>query len=218
MSYIVAQLGARMHYAVPRMLHATNQLERLFTDVYGSLGWPRWCRALPAPVTPKDVRRISGRAASGVPDDRVTAFNLLGLRYAYRRRRARSREEFSKAFLWAGNKLCTNTIAYGLGEAGGVYVYNTAGLEILKTAKATGRRAVVEKTIAPLRFENTLLQEERNRFPSWQRPVESGKNFEILCQREESEWHLADTIVCGSDFVRDGIAACGGTRSRCVVI
>ncbi len=30
---LVAQIGARMHYAVPRMLHAENRLERLYTDI-----------------------------------------------------------------------------------------------------------------------------------------------------------------------------------------
>jgi len=218
MSYVVAQLGARMHYAVPRILYAANQLERLFTDLYGNFGWPQWCSALPEPIQPRDFRRIAGRTAKGVPSDRVTAFNLLGLRYAHRRRRARSRGDFTRAFLWAGRTLCNKVITHGLGEADGVYVYNTAGLEILEAASAGKRRAIVEQTIAPLRFENNLLQEERKRFPAWQKPMEAGKDFERLCRREESEWRIADTIICGSDFVRDSIAASGGPRERCVVV
>jgi glycosyltransferase involved in cell wall biosynthesis len=207
-----------MHYAVPRILYAANQLERLFTDLYGSVGWPQWCSALPASIQLRDFRRIAGRTANGVPTDRVTAFNLLGLRYAHRRRRARSPGDFSRAFLWAGRTLCAKVISHGLGGADGVYVYNTAGLEILEAARAGKRRAIVEQTIAPLRFENNLLQEERERFPTWQRPIDAGEDFERLCQREESEWRLADIIVCGSDFVRESVAASGGPRERCVVV
>jgi glycosyltransferase involved in cell wall biosynthesis len=218
MSYVVVQLGARMHYAVPRILHAANQLERLFTDLYGSMGWPRWCNSLPAAIQPSDFRRIAGRTANGVPGNRVTAFNLLGLRYAHRRRRARSRSDFSRAFLWAGRTLCNKAISRGFGEAEGLYVYNTAGLEALEVARAEKRRAVVEQTIAPLRVENKLLREEQERFPAWQKPTDPGEDFESLCQREEAEWRLADTIVCGSDFVRDSIGASGGPKERCVVV
>ncbi|MEA2780603.1 MAG: hypothetical protein QOK29_2147, partial [Rhodospirillaceae bacterium] len=38
MSYVVAQLGARMHYAVPRILHAADQLDHFFTDISADKG------------------------------------------------------------------------------------------------------------------------------------------------------------------------------------
>jgi glycosyltransferase involved in cell wall biosynthesis len=218
MSYVVAQLGARMHYAVPRILHGADQLERLFTDLYAESGWPRWCRALPAAMQPSSFRRVAGRSPKGVPSERITAFNLLGFRYAHRRRRARSGRDFARAFLWAGRSFCEKIVSRGLGEASGVYVFNTAGLEVMEAARATTRKTVMEQTIAPLRFENDLLQAERERFPSWQKPIETNADFESLCRREESEWRVADTIVCGSAFVRDGIAAYGGPRERCVVV
>jgi glycosyltransferase involved in cell wall biosynthesis len=218
MSYVVAQLGARMHYAVPRILHATDQLEHLFTDLYAESGWPRWLNALPASMQPGSLRRVAGRVPKGVPSERITAFNLLGLRYAHRRRNARSSLDFTRAFLWAGKSFCKKIMSYGLGEASGVYVFNTAGLEVLESARTARRRTVVEQTIAPLRFEHRLLQAERESFPAWQKPIETNSDFESLCQREEAEWRVADTIVCGSAFVRDGIAACGGPRQRCVVV
>jgi hypothetical protein len=38
--FIVAQLGARMHYAVPRIFHEAGILERLYTDSYvGNKPW-----------------------------------------------------------------------------------------------------------------------------------------------------------------------------------
>lgn len=218
MSYVVVQLGARMHYAVPRILHKANQLERLFTDLYANTGWPRWCGNLPETLRSSDLRRIAGRAAIGIPSERVTAFNLLGLRYAHRRRRARTRSDFSRAFLWAGRALCSKVVSHGLDEADGVYTYNTAGLEVLAAARSSQKRAIVEQTIAPLRFEDDLLRREQNQFPLWQKPIDRGMDFENLCQREEAEWGLADTILCGSEFVLESVAASGGPRERCIVV
>lgn len=218
MSYLVAQLGARMQYAVPRILQDAGQLEHVFTDICGSKGWPRLSRMVPAPLQPESLRRIAGRALRGVPDDRITAFNLFGLRYAYRRRRARSRNDFTRTFLWAGRSFCRRVVSHGLGEARAVYVFNSAGLEVLEAARARGCRTVLEQTIAPRRFETDLLRIEQERFPAWQEPWAASADVAKLCEREEAEWQLADIILCGSDFVRAGIAACGGPVERCVVV
>jgi glycosyltransferase involved in cell wall biosynthesis len=218
MSYVVAQLGARMHYAVPRIFHGVGQLEHFFTDICGSKGWPRLCGLLPAAVQPEGVRRIAGRALWDVPSDRITAFNLFGVRYARRRRRARSRSDLARAFLWAGRAFCRQVVSHGFGEARGVYVFNTAGLEVLEAARAKGCRAVLEQTIGPRRLESNLLQIEQERFPTWQEPLEIQGEAASLCEREEAEWQLADVILCGSSFVRAGIAECGGPVERCVVV
>ncbi|WP_284735829.1 glycosyltransferase family 4 protein [Dongia deserti] len=107
---------------------------------------------------------------------------------------------------------------HGLGDATGVYVFNTAGLEVLQAARANQRTTILEQTIAPLRIEQDLIRAESERFPSWQRPFEAAAEYSTLREREESEWQLADKIVCGSSFVRDGIGACGGPKERCIVV
>lgn len=218
MSYAVVQLGARLHYAVPRILHEAGQLTQLFTDFSAGSSLPRACGVLPASLQPDGLRRICGRAPKDVPADRIVAFNLLGLRYALRRRRARCRQDFVRAFLWAGRAFCKKVVRHGLGDALGVYAFNTAGLEVLETARAGRRGTVTEQTIAPLRVEHALMQAECERFPAWQRPSAMGAEFSDLCDREEREWQLSDRIVCGSLFVRDGISACGGPKERCIVL
>jgi glycosyltransferase involved in cell wall biosynthesis len=218
MTYLVAQLGARMHYAVPRILHEAGELERFFTDLSAVSGWPGWFCSLPVSQRMAGLRRISGRFPKDVPTRRITAFNMLGVRYAYRRRRARSRQDFARAFLWAGRTLCKKVISHGFGDARGVYVFNTAGLELLEAARDRGCSTVLEQTIAPLRTEHTLVERERERFPSWQNPVSLSGEFKALIEREEAEWKQADVILCGSPFVRDSVAACGGPSERCIVV
>jgi glycosyltransferase involved in cell wall biosynthesis len=217
-SYVIAQLGARMHYAVPRILHADGQLNHFFTDLAGNKGWLRSCDYLAGVLQSDGLRRIASRAPTGIPGDRITAFNRFGLRYAYRRHRARSASEAIGTFLWAGKKFCRHVLRSGLGDADSVYVFNTAGLEILEAARADGRYSVIEQTIAPRRVEQDLLQEEQHRFSDWQTPSEDDRAIRDYCIREEAEWHLADVILCGSSFVRNGIAACGGPAERCVVV
>jgi Na+-driven multidrug efflux pump len=43
----VAQLGARMHYAVPRILHERDMLERFFTDSTATAPWASVLRVMP---------------------------------------------------------------------------------------------------------------------------------------------------------------------------
>ena len=45
--FVVGQLGARMHYAVPRILQRIGRLEHLYTDICAAKGWPR-VLAIPA--------------------------------------------------------------------------------------------------------------------------------------------------------------------------
>src|SRR5262249_8167398 len=137
-SFAVAQLGARMHYAVPRMLYAEGQLSHFFTDLAANKGWLRLCGMVPDRLQTNGLRRILGRMPKGVPGDRITAFNRFGMRYAHRCQRARSPREFTQAFLWAGKSFCRQVLNRGLGDAGGVYVFNSAGLEILQQARADG--------------------------------------------------------------------------------
>lgn len=218
MSYAVAQLGARMHYAVPRILYDAGQLTQLFTDLKVGTGLRHLDGILPPSLQPDGLRRMFGRSPRDMPAERVIAFNLLGLRYALRRRRARSRQDFVRAFLWAGRSFCEKVVQHGLGDATGIYVFNTAGLEVLEVARADGRRTVMEQTIAPLRVEHALVEVERERFPGWQAPSAIGMEFSDLSDREEREWQLSDKIVCGSSFVRDAIEARGGPKGRCIVV
>jgi glycosyltransferase involved in cell wall biosynthesis len=217
-SYVVAQLGARMHYAVPRMLHAEGQLTHLFTDLAANKGWLRLCGIVPAQLQTDGLRRILGRTPKGVPGDRVTAFNRFGMGYAHRCRQARSSSEFTRAFLWAGRTFCRRVLKRGLGSASGVYVFNSAGLEILERARIDGRQRVIEQTIAPRRIEQELMRSEQERFPDWQAPVDEDPIIDDYCDREEAEWHLSNVILCGSSFVKRGIAARGGPVERCRVV
>jgi len=215
-TYVVAQMGARMHYAVPRILEASGQLERLYTDICAVRGWPRLLNLIPNSLRSATVNRLLSRVPRGVPPSRITPFNNFGYEYA-KRRNAIVRQGRFAVHLWAGQEFCRRILKEGFGSAGGVFTFNSAGLEVLQRAKQTGLKAVSEQTIAPMSLELKLLNDEAGRFPGWEASTENA-GASAYCHREEEEWKAADLILCGSEFVRDGIACSRGPVGKCVVV
>ena len=218
MTYVVAQLGARMHYAVPRILQSAGLLEHFYTDICAMKGWPRLVAAVPPRMLPAGLQRLAARRFAGVPRARVTAFASFGLRFVRRTTMAASPDERTAALLWGGRTFCGLVVKRGLRDAAGIYAYNGVALEAFAAARSRGKRTVLEQTIAPRRVEETLLSDERSTFPDWEVAGGLEPHAAAFVEREESEWQLADVIICGSPFVREGIAACGGPVERCVVV
>lgn len=216
--YLVALLGARMNYAVPRILHQTGQLSHFYTDFCASQGWPRWLKSLPDTLKTNSVQRLLERDPKDIPADQITAFNRLGLSYGWRLRRAQHPDDFINAFLWSGQKFCELIVKRGLGEANAVYTFNSAGLEILQRARQQGCLAVMEQTIAPKAIEYRLLQQEQNRFPDWEAPTDLTPAQRRYIEREQAEWQKADRIICGSEFVQQGIDSLSGLGYKCIVV
>jgi glycosyltransferase involved in cell wall biosynthesis len=215
---LVAQIGARMHYAVPRLLHEAGRLEHFYTDSCAVKGWPQTLKFFPKSLRTAGMRRLLGRTPLGVPKSRITAFTSFGCEYARRLTRATTPSDTTAALLWAGRTFCKKIIARWLGEAATVYAFNNAGLELLQHAGKCGRVAVLEQTIAPKRIECDWLRGEHEKFPGWEPAPAQDRFLGEFIDREAGEWQAADVIICGSEFVRAGIAQCGGPVHRCKVV
>lgn len=216
-SLLVAMLGARMHYAVPRILHQAGRLEMFFTDLCASQGWPQWLKLIPPSLQSQSVKRICSRTPEGIPAERITAFNTFGVQYARRRARATGPSAMTATFLWANRRFGELVCCTDWQSASGVFTFNCAGLEILQKAKRDGLRTIMEQTIAPSALEQRLLHEEREFHPGWE-PSPADDLSSAYSAREQSEWPLADLILCGSEFVREGIRQCGGPAEKCAVV
>lgn len=206
-----------MHYAVPRFLHEAGRLERFHTDLYSKRSWARLLGLVPESWRPGSVRRFIGRG-TGLPDCLVRSYPAFGLLYAARNAMARDSAEASAVYLWAGRSFGRRVVRDGFGAASAVYAFNTAALEILTAARAQGLRTILEQTIAPRAIEEQLMHGEHARHPDWEPPLVKSDAATATMDREAQEWGLADLIVCGSDFVRDGIKRCGGPADRCKVV
>ena len=166
----MAQLGARMHYAVPRMLFQLGCLDHLCTDICSVRGWPRRLGLIPRRLRPNGLARLLDRTPKGLPPDKITAFTRFGWEYFKRRSAANTEPETTATHLWAGRRFGELVLARGFGDAGFVYTYNSAGLEILEAAKSEGLQTVMEQTIAPREIEAQLISMELGSFPDWVPP------------------------------------------------
>lgn len=173
---------------------------------------------IPSSLQPIGLRRLLGRVPRGIPPERVTAFTSFGWEYARRRSTAITRTQLTAVHLWAGRRFSELILESGPAYGTSLYGFNSACFELLHERRRQGGFTVVEQTIAPRRVEDRLLRAVQLRYPDWQLPIQDDENVEAFEQREAAEWNEASLIVCGSQFVKDGIAECGGPVERCVVV
>jgi glycosyltransferase involved in cell wall biosynthesis len=217
--FVVAQLGARMHYAVPRILQSAGLLDHFYTDFAAVQPWMALLRVLRTGNGANNgLSRMAARLPHGIPAGKITHWPLFAIEYYVRQRRATTPAQLTAAFHWAGIEFCRRVLRHGVGEASAVYTYNSAGLELLEHARERGLLRVMEQTIAPISVEDRLMTEEHSAWPGWGISREAYPARVAFAARERNEWQCADLIVCGSEFVRRGIAGCGGPAARCVVV
>ena len=215
---VVSQLGARMHYAVPRIFAEAGRLEHVYTDICATQGWPRMLRSVSARFQPSSVRRLAGRVPHGIPQEQLTSFTNFGLMWAIKRMRARTPSEFTAVSLWGGTRFSELVVRCGFGNAAGLYAFSGKSLEQLAAARSQGLWTAVEQIIAPRAMVDRLLAEEEDRFPGWQKRASEDRFAEEFAKREQAEWAAADAIVCPSEFVMQSVVAAGGDPKRCVLV
>lgn len=220
MKVAVAMLGARRHYAVPRLLHEAGLLERFFTDSYiGNKPWlEAVLRSVPRRLAPRPVQRWFGRKDAVLPPDKVASFEALGLWYAWGRMRARGYSETQEVSREAARRFASRIIRNGLGQAPVVWGFDSASLELFRAAKARGRHCVLEQTILPDELGSRLMREEFARWPGWQLGSDIPEFDHPTIERARQEWELADCIVAGSPFVRSGLEQCGVPAGKIHVV
>ena len=138
-----------MQYAVPRVLFRAGRLRRLFTDLDGRSAAFRWLRLLPRQSVPRAIARIMDRSPQEIPQSLTTAFNALGVRYAWRRRAARSRSQLTGLFLAVNRDFCRRVCRCDWEDAQAVYTFNAAALEVLELARQRGLRPSANRRSRP---------------------------------------------------------------------
>ena len=201
------------------MLSRAGLLERLCTDLCAESAVVRWGAAVwPLRLQPRGLRRVAGRRVADVPAGRIQSYPLFGLRRLVHGRRDRTPGDRYRSWLEANTKFGRLVARSGFGEADTVYVFNGAGLEILQQARRLGLRTIVEQTAAPVEVEESLLEHERKSWPGWEPGGAARESWQPMADRERAEWDLADVILCGSEYVRDGMGEVNGPLERAEVV
>jgi glycosyltransferase involved in cell wall biosynthesis len=209
MNWICSQIGAREHYAVPRVLQRVGKLQRLYTDFWATSPW-------------RVLGKLTGRSSlatryhselAGAP---VTEFNLQALKA--------SRHRFDNpygGFLQVGeafgrsvvkaldsrhSSLDSNTIFFG---------YDTGFLEPGQWIKERGGKTIVCQ-MDPSRYEVDLVKVEEKRWPSWAQG--SLEVPEAYFQRREAEWAVADLVMVNSEWTRQALIKQGVPEYKLVAV
>ena len=233
MKWITSQIGAREHFAIPRVLYASGKLERLYTDFWATAPW-------------RLIGKLSGnsglatRCHADLVGASVTGFNFHALKN-FRQRFANPYDGFlqvGEAFgrdvvkaLEAGSFFhssafslqpsvsshsCPPSITHHLSPMTKIFFgYDTGFLEPARWVKARGGKTIVCQ-MDPARYEVDLVMEEEKRWPGWaKRSVEVP---EAYFQRREAEWTVADLVMVNSDWSKQGLIRQGVKEEKIVVV
>jgi len=203
---------------VPRILYDHGMLSHFHTDIAGDRGAFGLLNYLPQTLRAKGIKRLLGRRVEGIPARLITAHSLLGLRSYLRQRRAKNRTALAEAHIWTGYKLAGAALNHGLSGARMVGIIGTCGAPLLMVAKERGLSTFCEQIIAPSVVERDLVMDEKSRFPHWESEDNTEGWFALYSEEEKKEWIHSDVILCGSEFVKEGVRRAGGPAERCMVV
>lgn len=213
----VAQLGARMHYAVPEIFQKSQRLSILYTDFYFKKSDRFAAEVLKGLGKSTEVARLSARRSDEIPDSKVVRFPFFTAWYSKSLSKALDLDHRILAYSAAGSLFCRKVIRNWRDSINCIYAFNTAAAELAQFAKSNGCRIILEQTIAPFSEEQRLLEAEFELFPEWlpenrKNPYRMSQVLRNYIQREEIEWQLADRIIAGSDFVNESLVRNGVKR------
>ena len=215
-NWIVTQIGSRERYAVPRAFHARGNLLHFYTDI-----WSGRAAAVAGYLPHGDA--LARRFHPDLPRNRVTAFNLFGLRCATRgfwRGWPKSVEEERAEFVWIGEQFAqrvnhrlalskldpTNTAAF---------LFSTGALETCKYLKNLGIPVIVDQ-LDPARVDEQIVQAEIEHWPGWEEIT--GRIPELYYSRLAEEWRLADLVLVNSRWSRSALLQQGVDAGKIIVV
>lgn len=211
MSWIVCQIGAREHYAVPRALLHVGCLHTLYTDIWANSA----IRGL-GRFAGRRGRSLSSRYHPGIPTRMVNHWtaNAMARRLRGGIEAGSDYEGFIEEGSWFSQKI-RDRLSRGEVSPCTLFSYDTSAQELFQWAKPEGFCLVLDQ-MDPGRIEAELLAEEREKWPGWE-PA-AGRAPEAYHERRSAEWELADKIIINSDWSRNALIQQGVPQEKLVVL
>jgi len=193
--------------------YALQQLERLewyATSIfYKPDSLPYLLERLPGPLGRRLGHEFSRFRHQGLDPQQVRTAGLaewlerivsrLGMRGAARRLDA-----------W-GNRTFARQIGREIASGGpfALWGYNGSSQSAFAAGKAKGRPLILDRTIGDFRLYNRLMDQVAQSHPGWLIPADRQIPAEQI-ERDQREYELADTILCGSDYCAQTVREWGG--------
>ena len=209
----IAQLGARMHYAVPAIVANQNRLGTFFTDMWiQNNSTLNLLSKLPINF----LNRLQKRSNNSIPSKQVVDFPKLGIDYARKLRTTNgNREVETELFLHFGSLFQKQILDSKKLGAPILYAFNTVAKDLFSSTQTTNTIKVLEQTLVPRITEHRLLL---NEFESNSISLSRGKASEAYEQLELDECRLADKILVGSSFVKTALIDLGISDQKIKIV
>jgi glycosyltransferase involved in cell wall biosynthesis len=211
---IVAQVGAREHYAVALAFYEQGLLAGLVSDWYATLFMRRLGGFMRGWLGGRDGAAF-GAWCEGIPDELVHAFPLRSLLWKWQVRRLAALGRVYEAYAQTDAAFASALTRLKLPPHEVFFGYSYASLEILEAEKKRGVLTVLDQ-IDPGPAEFRLVAEEMARHPEIAGPPPEfpAANFE----RNRREWDLADIIIVNSEWSREALIAEGVNPAKIEVL
>ena len=216
MRWIVTQLGARQHYAIPVSLHRLGHLRAFFTEAWN----PLKCTLFRS--GPRFLRAFSNRHHPDLPNSAVHAVTLRSTVFrlmhdpGLRGTTAQRYDYWGKQGSWFATKVASKLAECYLDpDEDHFFAFNSAALETLQLMKQRGVFTVVDQ-VDPAREEEVLVRLEREKWPGWERDEAPVPNW--YWERVRAEWDIADLIVVNSEWSKSLLVRQGASEKKVHVI
>jgi glycosyltransferase involved in cell wall biosynthesis len=171
----------------------------------------------PKRFQPSSARALFGRIPHGIPREKVCDLWWLGFYLVAHTYRHRSMAGALEGALRFNEILGKHTLKHLSPEIDTLYIVGPS-VEMTREAKRRGLRIIVEQVNAPAPVIMKILGEEGKEFPEIAQDEYDNPIWDVYCDLERQEWELADLIICGSNFVLDGIREVGGPADKVTVV
>lgn len=211
--WICCQLGAREHYAIPRVLQQQNRLERLVTDAW--VESESWINRLPKSC----LRAFRERFHVELSDAKVNSFNnsLINFELIQKVQQASGWHKIIERNNWFQNQAIAALEQKKLKteQPVNLFAYSYAALDILKYAKSRGWNTILGQ-IDPGLLEEESITLQRNRYPHlrslWQpAPQKYWQNWQEECS-------LADKIIVNSKWSKKALENKGVASEKITIV
>jgi len=213
--WFCSQIGAREHYAVPRVLHRNGHLAALYTDFWAG----GFVRQMARRTNLKTFRSLATRFHSELSAAPIISWNARSLAWEAGLRHQRNGQVY-KSFAKIGNAfaLCVREALKQRNDFNPdsiFFSYDTGALETMEWCRERRIRCILNQ-MDPNRVEVEMVQEEEKRWPGW-----SAQSLEVpeeYFRRREKEWALADRVVVNSDFCGQALVKQGVPAQKLTVL
>ena len=198
---MVAQIGARHHYAIPRMLEKKEHLSAFHTDANAVKGLGKWLTKVPGLRASGSFKNLAQRKMLGVPGSKIKHTDAL------LRRRILGALHLGPGYenyIQDDHLFDAIIAARGFEGADTLYAMQKHGTKMLEAAQAAGVRTVVDVFITPMCHH--IVEQERARYPGIEVACDDQARLELEDERTRREIDHADLLLCPGMNVVEGLA------------